>query len=166
MTRCELVRLSIVKASHPRETSIREQEKRHRRGRTGQSGDSISPFQRKIGRRLGFGGDGEFKVGFVCTGDVTCFSRLFSYSLQSLCRTKKRKRQRKRRGQMILSIQSFAYLFQGNAAFKSGDYPTAIGHYTSAILADRNDFTFPLNRAAAYLKLGKYVFSIAAVFKV
>lgn len=67
---------------------------------------------------------------------------------------------------MILSIQSFAYLFQGNAAFKSGDYPTAIGHYTSAILADRNDFTFPLNRAAAYLKLGKYVFSIAAVFKV
>ncbi|KAG0704776.1 hypothetical protein DFH29DRAFT_1034785, partial [Suillus ampliporus] len=44
---------------------------------------------------------------------------------------------------------------QGNAAFKSGDYPAAIGHYTSAILADANDPTFPLNRAAAYLKLGK-----------
>ncbi|TFK52695.1 TPR-like protein, partial [Heliocybe sulcata] len=45
---------------------------------------------------------------------------------------------------------------QGNAAFKSGDYPTAIGHYTSAILADSKDPTFPLNRAAAYLKLGKH----------
>ncbi|EPQ54687.1 TPR-like protein, partial [Gloeophyllum trabeum ATCC 11539] len=44
---------------------------------------------------------------------------------------------------------------QGNAAFKSGDYPAAIGHYTSAIIADNKDPTFPLNRAAAYLKLGK-----------
>ncbi|KAF9235174.1 hypothetical protein BU15DRAFT_78271 [Melanogaster broomeanus] len=43
----------------------------------------------------------------------------------------------------------------GNAAFKAGDYATAIGHYTSAILADNNDPTFFLNRAAAYLKLGK-----------
>ncbi|GLB45501.1 putative rna polymerase ii-associated protein 3 [Lyophyllum shimeji] len=44
---------------------------------------------------------------------------------------------------------------KGNAAFKSGDYPTAIGHYTAAILADNKDYTLPLNRAAAYLKLGK-----------
>ncbi|KIK26647.1 hypothetical protein PISMIDRAFT_57666, partial [Pisolithus microcarpus 441] len=44
---------------------------------------------------------------------------------------------------------------QGNEAFKAGDYPTAIGHYTTAILADGNDPTFYLNRAAAYLKLGK-----------
>ncbi|KAG1879216.1 hypothetical protein F4604DRAFT_1753628 [Suillus subluteus] len=44
---------------------------------------------------------------------------------------------------------------QGNAAFKSGDYPAAIGHYTSAILANADDLTFSLNRAAAYLKLGK-----------
>ncbi|KAG1797849.1 uncharacterized protein HD556DRAFT_1355429 [Suillus plorans] len=44
---------------------------------------------------------------------------------------------------------------QGNAAFKTGDYPAAIGHYTSAILANADDPTFPLNRAAAYLKLGK-----------
>ncbi|CAE6465345.1 unnamed protein product [Rhizoctonia solani] len=36
-----------------------------------------------------------------------------------------------------------------------GDYPTAIGYYTSAILADGADPTFPLNRAAAYLKLNK-----------
>jgi len=43
---------------------------------------------------------------------------------------------------------------QGNAAFKTGDYPAAIGHYTSAILANADDPTFPLNRAAAYLKLG------------
>ncbi|KDR82368.1 hypothetical protein GALMADRAFT_237649 [Galerina marginata CBS 339.88] len=45
---------------------------------------------------------------------------------------------------------------KGNQAFKTGDYPTAIGHYTAAILADRADPTFPLNRAAAYLKLGKH----------
>lgn len=49
---------------------------------------------------------------------------------------------------------------QGNDAFKSGDYPTAIGHYTTAILANKSDATYPLNRAAAYLKLGKYVFLI------
>lgn len=50
-------------------------------------------------------------------------------------------------------------LRQGNAAFKAADYPTAIGHYTDAILADSSDHTFFLNRAAAYLKLGKYVHS-------
>ncbi|KAJ7292865.1 hypothetical protein C8J57DRAFT_1043313 [Mycena rebaudengoi] len=44
---------------------------------------------------------------------------------------------------------------QGNAAFKAGEFAEAIGHYTAAILADRTDATFPLNRAAAYLKLGK-----------
>ncbi|KAF9523899.1 hypothetical protein CPB83DRAFT_774755, partial [Crepidotus variabilis] len=44
---------------------------------------------------------------------------------------------------------------QGNVAFKAGDYPTAIGHYTSAIIADRTEPTYYLNRAAAYLKLGK-----------
>ncbi|KAG9124001.1 hypothetical protein FRC07_013242 [Ceratobasidium sp. 392] len=44
---------------------------------------------------------------------------------------------------------------KGNASFKAGDYPEAIGHYTAAILADETDPTFPLNRAAAYLKLNK-----------
>ncbi|KAH0832220.1 hypothetical protein J3R83DRAFT_13183 [Lanmaoa asiatica] len=44
---------------------------------------------------------------------------------------------------------------KGNTAFKAADYPTAIGHYTNAILADSSDHTFFLNRAAAYLKLGK-----------
>ena len=44
---------------------------------------------------------------------------------------------------------------QGNAAFKAGDFPTAIGHYTSAFIADPSNATYPLNRAAAYLKLGK-----------
>ncbi|GAB1520646.1 hypothetical protein RhiTH_003729 [Rhizoctonia solani] len=38
---------------------------------------------------------------------------------------------------------------------KARDYPVAIGHYTSAILVDGTDPTFPLNRAAAYLKLNK-----------
>ncbi|EJF65951.1 TPR-like protein [Dichomitus squalens LYAD-421 SS1] len=44
---------------------------------------------------------------------------------------------------------------QGNAAFKAGDFPTAIGHYTAAYIADPSNATYPLNRAAAYLKLGK-----------
>ncbi|KAG9080939.1 hypothetical protein FS749_007849 [Ceratobasidium sp. UAMH 11750] len=44
---------------------------------------------------------------------------------------------------------------KGNEAFKAGNYPEAIGHYTAAILADGTDPTFPLNRAAAYLKLNK-----------
>ncbi|KAG8769327.1 hypothetical protein FRC12_005034 [Ceratobasidium sp. 428] len=44
---------------------------------------------------------------------------------------------------------------KGNASFKAGNYPEAIGHYTAAILADSTDPTFPLNRAAAYLKLNK-----------
>ncbi|KAG8898784.1 hypothetical protein FRB99_007170 [Tulasnella sp. 403] len=44
---------------------------------------------------------------------------------------------------------------KGNAAFKAGDYATAVGHYSSAILSDRSDPTLPLNRAAAYLRLGK-----------
>jgi len=54
---------------------------------------------------------------------------------------------------------SFPCLFscwvQGNAAFKSGDYAAAIGHYTAAALADPSEPTFFLNRAAAYLKLSK-----------
>ncbi|KAH8995413.1 hypothetical protein EDB92DRAFT_1772019, partial [Lactarius akahatsu] len=45
---------------------------------------------------------------------------------------------------------------QGNAAFKAGDYPAAIGHYTAATIADPSDPTYFLNRAAAYLKLSKY----------
>ncbi|TFK89150.1 TPR-like protein, partial [Polyporus arcularius HHB13444] len=44
---------------------------------------------------------------------------------------------------------------KGNAAFKAGDFPTAIGHYTAAFIADPSNATYPLNRAAAYLKLGK-----------
>ncbi|PFH53281.1 hypothetical protein AMATHDRAFT_45559 [Amanita thiersii Skay4041] len=52
-------------------------------------------------------------------------------------------------------LEQLVYSGLGNTAFKIGDYPGAVGHYTEAILADRNDPTFPLNRAAAYLKLGK-----------
>ncbi|KAG8880382.1 hypothetical protein FRB98_005143 [Tulasnella sp. 332] len=44
---------------------------------------------------------------------------------------------------------------KGNAAFKSGDHAAAVGQYSAAIVADRTDPTLPLNRAAAYLKLGK-----------
>ncbi|KAH9849532.1 hypothetical protein C2E23DRAFT_861936 [Lenzites betulinus] len=44
---------------------------------------------------------------------------------------------------------------KGNEAFKAGDFPKAIGHYTAAFIADPSNHTYPLNRAAAYLKLGK-----------
>lgn len=47
-------------------------------------------------------------------------------------------------------------LRQGNGAFKVGDYATAVGHYTSAMFDEPNNATYPLNRAAAYLKLDKY----------
>ncbi|KAG6819671.1 hypothetical protein H0H93_009751 [Arthromyces matolae] len=53
------------------------------------------------------------------------------------------------------SAKAQAQKEKGNASFKAGNYVEAIGHYTDAILSDRNDFTFPLNRAACYLKLGK-----------
>jgi hypothetical protein len=36
----------------------------------------------------------------------------------------------------------------------------AIGHYTDAIVADRKDPVYLLNRSAAYLKLGKCVNSL------
>ncbi|KAF8489392.1 hypothetical protein JB92DRAFT_2755903, partial [Gautieria morchelliformis] len=45
---------------------------------------------------------------------------------------------------------------QGNASFKSGNWADAVGHYSAAVVADRTEPTYPLNRAAAYLKLGKY----------
>lgn len=67
-------------------------------------------------------------------------------------------RKQKRRSAIRLTpgISSRLSISQGNTAFKAQKYPEAIGHYTAAILADGNDPTFPLNRAAAYLKLGKY----------
>jgi Flp pilus assembly protein TadD len=52
---------------------------------------------------------------------------------------------------------------QGNAAFKGGDYLTAIGHYTTALATDNTDPTYPLNRAAAYLKLGEYVYLLVYI---
>ncbi|KAG9019752.1 hypothetical protein FRB90_009622 [Tulasnella sp. 427] len=44
---------------------------------------------------------------------------------------------------------------KGNTAFRAGKFAEAVGHYSAAIFLDRNDATLPLNRAAAYLKLGK-----------
>ncbi|KAG9044160.1 hypothetical protein FS837_008712 [Tulasnella sp. UAMH 9824] len=44
---------------------------------------------------------------------------------------------------------------KGNIAFKAGKFAEAVGHYSAAIFLDRSDPTLPLNRAAAYLKLGK-----------
>ncbi|KAF5372891.1 hypothetical protein D9758_001714 [Tetrapyrgos nigripes] len=54
-----------------------------------------------------------------------------------------------------MSSKALAAKEKGNASFKAGDFPSAIAHYTGAILEDGKDWTFPLNRAAAYLKLGK-----------
>ncbi|THH06491.1 hypothetical protein EW146_g9594 [Bondarzewia mesenterica] len=53
----------------------------------------------------------------------------------------------------IVNQEYFSTSLSDSSSFKSGDYPTAIGHYTTAVLA--KDPTYPLNRAAAYLKLGK-----------
>jgi len=63
----------------------------------------------------------------------------------------------------ILRVRTLIYCEeQGNDAFKAGDYATAVGHYTSAMFAEPNNATYPLNRAAAYLKLDKYdIFSFA-----
>ncbi|CAG7852200.1 SubName: Full=Uncharacterized protein {ECO:0000313/EMBL:CCA67660.1} [Serendipita indica DSM 11827] len=49
-----------------------------------------------------------------------------------------------------------AFKAKGNEFFKAGNYAAAVGEYTSAMLADPKDATFPLNRAAAYLKLNKF----------
>jgi hypothetical protein len=56
-----------------------------------------------------------------------------------------------------VSLSSLTTPAQGNAAFKAGKYAEAVGHYTAAAQADPSDATFFLNRAAAYLKLAKYV---------
>ncbi|KAG2010336.1 phosphoprotein phosphatase [Coprinopsis cinerea AmutBmut pab1-1] len=46
---------------------------------------------------------------------------------------------------------------KGNEAFKKGDYANAVGFYTAAMMENPSDVTYPLNRAAAYLKLGKHL---------
>lgn len=43
---------------------------------------------------------------------------------------------------------------KGNQAFKLGDHPLAIAHYTTAIALDPSEFTYPLNRSQTYLKQG------------
>ncbi|KAJ2922436.1 hypothetical protein H1R20_g14653, partial [Candolleomyces eurysporus] len=48
------------------------------------------------------------------------------------------------------------YADKGNEAFKQGRYADAVGFYTAAIIANREEPTYPLNRSAAYLKLGKF----------
>ncbi|KAI0350330.1 hypothetical protein OH77DRAFT_1489178 [Trametes cingulata] len=55
-----------------------------------------------------------------------------------------------------MSTKAQAEKDKGNEAFKAGDFPKAVGHYTAAFISDPSNPTYPLNRAAAYLKLGKY----------
>ncbi|KAH6912735.1 hypothetical protein BKA70DRAFT_1370240 [Coprinopsis sp. MPI-PUGE-AT-0042] len=44
---------------------------------------------------------------------------------------------------------------KGNEAFKKGDYANAVGFYTAAMMDDPKEPIYALNRAFAYLKLGK-----------
>lgn len=52
----------------------------------------------------------------------------------------------------VCQLTPFVF-WQGNAAFKSGDYPFALSHYSQAIKLDPSQPTFFLNRAAVHLKL-------------
>lgn len=47
-------------------------------------------------------------------------------------------------------------LRQGNAAFKSLDYPLALSHYSTAIALDPSVSTYPLNRSLVHLKLSHW----------
>ncbi|KAL0757705.1 hypothetical protein Bca101_095373 [Brassica carinata] len=44
----------------------------------------------------------------------------------------------------------------GTAAFKNGDFESAIQHYTTAMEMDDEDIAYITNRAAVYLQMGKY----------
>ncbi|KAE9391156.1 TPR-like protein [Gymnopus androsaceus JB14] len=55
-----------------------------------------------------------------------------------------------------MSTKAQAAKDKGNTAFKNGDFPSAIGHYSQAILEDPKDWTFPSElELLRYLKLGK-----------
>ncbi|CDR99196.1 related to SGT2-cochaperone, glutamine-rich cytoplasmic protein [Sporisorium scitamineum] len=46
---------------------------------------------------------------------------------------------------------------KGNEAFAKKDWASAVGLYTAAHYADPTEPTYPLNRAMAYIKLGKFI---------
>ncbi|KAJ1028687.1 hypothetical protein NDA16_001853 [Ustilago loliicola] len=46
---------------------------------------------------------------------------------------------------------------KGNEAFRKQQWAEAVGLYSAAHIADPTDPTYPLNRAMAYIKLGKFV---------
>ena len=50
---------------------------------------------------------------------------------------------------------------QGNAAFKEGNYPLAISHYTNALKETATDHTILSNRAAAYQNSGQFAAALA-----
>ena len=50
---------------------------------------------------------------------------------------------------------------QGNAAFKAGDYASAIKHYTDALVSTPTDHTILSNRAAAYQNTAQFAAALA-----
>lgn len=52
--------------------------------------------------------------------------------------------------------KALAHKQKGNEAFAKKDWASAVGLYTAAHYADATEPTYPLNRAMAYIKLGKF----------
>ncbi|TKY86769.1 hypothetical protein EX895_004409 [Sporisorium graminicola] len=60
-------------------------------------------------------------------------------------------------GEIFDKEKALASKQKGNEAFAKKDWASAVGHYTAAHFADPTEPTYPLNRAMAYIKLGKHI---------
>ena len=82
-------------------------------------------------------------------------SFLFSRSEETYEELKKVKAEKKKRDEESYRDPGKAAEAKekGNDAFKGGDFPTAIAHYSEAIKRDPNNAVYWANRAAARIKL-------------